>query len=48
LGPDGTFLAYALLAAAGFVFLTALAPETRGKTLEDLERVLTPRARGEA
>jgi MFS transporter, SP family, arabinose:H+ symporter len=46
LGPDGTFFVYALLAAAGFFFLTALAPETRGKTLEDLERVLTRPVRG--
>jgi sugar porter (SP) family MFS transporter len=46
LGPDGTFFVYALLALAGFLFLTALAPETRGKTLEDLERVLTRPLRG--
>ncbi len=47
-GPDGTFLAYGLLAAAGLVFLTALAPETRGKTLEELERTLTPPLQGGA
>jgi SP family arabinose:H+ symporter-like MFS transporter len=40
LGPDGTFLAYGLLAVAGLVFLAALAPETRGKSLEELERTL--------
>jgi hypothetical protein len=39
-GPGGTFLAYGLVAAAGFVFLTALAPETRGKSLEELEGML--------
>jgi sugar porter (SP) family MFS transporter len=39
-GPAGTFLAYGLVAAAGFVFLTALAPETRGKSLEELEGML--------
>ncbi len=48
-GPDGTFLVYAVLAAAGFAFLLAAAPETRGQTLEDLERVLTrPRRGGKA
>jgi sugar porter (SP) family MFS transporter len=46
-GPSGTFLAYGLLAAAGFVFLTALTPETRGKTLEELENMLArPAERG--
>jgi sugar porter (SP) family MFS transporter len=44
-GPSGTFLAYGLLAALGFVFLTALAPETRGKTLEELETMLARPAR---
>ncbi len=39
-GAGGTFLAYGLLAVAGFVFLTMLAPETRGKTLEELEAML--------
>jgi sugar porter (SP) family MFS transporter len=39
-GPSGTFLGYALVAAAGFVFLMALAPETRGRTLEELEGLL--------
>ncbi len=46
-GPSGTFLAYGLVAAAGFVFLTALAPETRGRTLEELEGMLM-RPRGVA
>jgi MFS transporter, SP family, arabinose:H+ symporter len=40
LGPSGTFLVYAVIAGLGFVFLTALAPETRGKTLEELEGIL--------
>jgi SP family arabinose:H+ symporter-like MFS transporter len=39
-GPAGTFLAYGLLAAAGLVFIMMLAPETKGKTLEELERML--------
>jgi hypothetical protein len=40
-GPAGTFLAYGLLAAAGLVFVVMLAPETKGKTLEELEGILT-------
>jgi len=40
-GPAGTFLAYGLLAAAGFAFIMVLAPETKGKTLEELEGILT-------
>ena len=39
-GPAGTFLAYGLLAGAGLLFIVALAPETKGKTLEELERLL--------
>jgi sugar porter (SP) family MFS transporter len=39
-GPAGTFLAYGLLAGAGLVFVVMLAPETKGKTLEELERML--------
>jgi MFS transporter, SP family, arabinose:H+ symporter len=40
-GPAGTFLAYGLLAAAGLLFIVMSAPETKGKTLEELERILT-------
>jgi sugar porter (SP) family MFS transporter len=40
-GPAGTFLAYGLLGAAGLVFIMMLAPETKGKTLEELEGILT-------
>jgi len=40
-GPAGTFLAYGLLAAAGLLFVVMLAPETKGKTLEELEEMLT-------
>jgi len=39
-GPAGTFLAYGLLAGAGLLFIVTLAPETKGKTLEELERML--------
>ncbi len=46
-GPAGTFLGYGLLAAAGLLFVLVLAPETKGKTLEELEGILTrPRALG--
>src|SRR5258708_5742602 len=41
-GPSGTFLAYGLLAAAGLLFVVILAPETKGKTPEELEGILTP------
>jgi MFS transporter, SP family, arabinose:H+ symporter len=40
-GPAGTFLGYGLLAAAGLLFIVMLAPETKGKTLEELEGILT-------
>ena len=40
-GPAGTFLGYGLLAAAGLLFVVMLAPETKGKTLEELEGILT-------
>jgi sugar porter (SP) family MFS transporter len=40
-GPSGTFLAYGLIAAAGLLFIVMLAPETKGKTLEELEGILT-------
>lgn len=39
-GPAGTFLGYGLMAVAGLVFLATWAPETKGKTLEELEGVL--------
>jgi sugar porter (SP) family MFS transporter len=37
LGPAGTFLVYGLLAVAGLLFLLVFAPETKGRTLEQLE-----------
>jgi sugar porter (SP) family MFS transporter len=40
LGPDGTFMGYGLMALAGLVFLAIHAPETKGRTLEELERTL--------
>ena len=42
-GPAGTFLAYGLVSAAGLLFIVTLAPETKGKTLEELETILAGR-----
>jgi MFS transporter, SP family, arabinose:H+ symporter len=39
-GPAGTFLGYGLISAAGLLFIVLLAPETKGKTLEELEGIL--------
>ncbi|HWM69679.1 MAG TPA: sugar porter family MFS transporter [Steroidobacteraceae bacterium] len=41
-GPAGTFLAYGLIAGAGLLFIAIFAPETKGKTLEELAQMLTP------
>lgn len=38
LGPAGTFWLYAAICAAGFVFVFLRLPETKGKTLEEIER----------
>jgi len=40
LGPAGTFWLYALICAAGFVFILTRVPETKGRTLEQIEREL--------
>jgi SP family arabinose:H+ symporter-like MFS transporter len=37
-GVSGTFFGYAILACAALVFVVLLGPETRGKTLEEIER----------
>jgi len=37
LGAAGTFWLYAAICAAGFVFIRALVPETKGRTLEQIE-----------
>ena len=39
-GSAGTFLGYGLMAVAALVFILLLVPETKGKTLEELEQVL--------
>jgi sugar porter (SP) family MFS transporter len=38
IGPARTFWIYAGICAAGFLFLLAKLPETKGKTLEEIER----------
>jgi MFS family permease len=39
-GSAGTFLGYGLMAAAALVFVVLFIPETKGKTLEELEGIL--------
>lgn len=41
LGSYGTFWIYALVCGVGFVFFLVRLPETKGKSLEELERLLT-------
>lgn len=41
LGPAKTFWAYAAICLAGFFFVLMRVPETKGKTLEQIERELT-------
>jgi sugar porter (SP) family MFS transporter len=43
LGPAGTFFLYAGICLAGFLFVLAKLPETKGKTLEQLESDLVRR-----
>jgi MFS family permease len=38
LGPAGTFWLYAGICVAGFLFILARLPETKGKSLEQIER----------
>jgi hypothetical protein len=39
-GPAGTFWLYAAICVAGFFFVKVKLPETRGKTLEAIEKEL--------
>jgi sugar porter (SP) family MFS transporter len=41
LGPSGTFWIYASICFMGFLFIYLYVPETKGKTLEAIERELT-------
>jgi sugar porter (SP) family MFS transporter len=45
LGPSGTFWTYAGICIAGFLFILARVPETKGKTLEEIEDDLTHKHR---
>jgi MFS family permease len=40
LGSAGTFWLYAVICVAGFAFIKVKLPETKGKTLEQIEREL--------
>ena len=40
LNTSGTFLLYAIICLAGFVFTYKFLPETKGKSLEELEKIL--------
>jgi SP family sugar porter-like MFS transporter len=37
-GPSGTFWIFALICIGGFVFIKKRLPETKGKTLEEIEQ----------
>lgn len=41
LGASGTFWVYSLICVAGFVFIKNRLPETKGKSLEEIEMELT-------
>lgn len=41
LGSYGTFWLYGVICAAGFFFIRAILPETKGKRLEEIEKVIT-------
>jgi MFS transporter, SP family, arabinose:H+ symporter len=43
IGPAKTFWLYALVSLASFVFVLALIPETKGRTLEEIERMWAQR-----
>lgn len=42
LGTAWTFFIYAIFAVIGLIIIVRLLPETRGKSLEELERILVP------
>ena len=44
-GSATTFLIYGLFAAAGLVFVLAVLPETKGRSLEELETILVKSTR---
>ena len=40
LGSAGTFLIYGLFAVLGLIFIIMIVPETKGRSLEELEQIL--------
>jgi len=40
LGPSGTFVTYGIVCLAGFYFVRRNVPETRGKSLEEIQRTI--------
>jgi len=40
IGVAGTFLIYGLFAVIGLVFVMRILPETKGRSLEELEKML--------
>ena len=43
IGPAKTFWAYAIVSLFAFIFVLAFLPETKGRTLEDIEKIWTHR-----
>ncbi len=41
LGTSGTFWIYSFICASGFIFIIKKLPETKGKSLEEIEKILT-------
>jgi len=41
LGPSGTFVTYGVVCLAGFFFVKTTVPETGGKSLEEIQQVMT-------
>lgn len=41
LGPYGTFWLYGIICVGGFIFIKLYLPETKGKTLEEIEEIIT-------